>query len=35
MLLAAQTLNKDMIFVTNNVGEFKKVEGLRIEYWSA
>lgn len=35
MLLAAQALNKEMIFVTNNVKEFKRVEGLRIEDWSA
>lgn len=34
MLLAAQALNKDMIFVTNNVKEFRRVEGLRIEDWS-
>lgn len=34
MLLAAQTLNKDMIFVTNNAREFERVEGLRIEDWS-
>lgn len=35
MLLAAQALNKNMIFVTNNIKEFKKVEGLRIGDWSA
>lgn len=34
MLLAAQALNKEIIFVTNNVKEFKKVDGLRIEDWS-
>lgn len=34
MLLAAQALNKDMIFVTNNVKEFEGVKGLRIEDWS-
>jgi len=34
MLLAAQALNKDMIFVTNNVKEFERVEELRIEDWS-
>lgn len=34
MLLAAQALNKEMIFVTNNVDEFKRVKGLRIEDWS-
>lgn len=34
MLLAAQALNKEFIFVTNNVKELKKVDGLRIEDWS-
>jgi tRNA(fMet)-specific endonuclease VapC len=34
MLLAAQALRTDMIFVTNNVGEFSRIEGLRIEDWS-
>ena len=34
MLLAAQALNKELIFVTNNVKEFEKVKGLKIEDWS-
>lgn len=34
MLLAAQAINKDLTFVTNNVKEFKRVEGLKIEDWS-
>jgi len=34
MLLAAQALGKDLIFVTNNVDEFSRVDGLRIEDWS-
>ncbi len=34
MLLAAQAINKDMIFITNNVNEFKRIEGLKIEDWS-
>jgi len=34
MLLAAQALSNDLIFVTNNIKEFKRVEGLRIEDWS-
>lgn len=34
MLLAAQALCKELIFVTNNVNEFKRVEGLIIEDWS-
>ncbi|MGC9311535.1 MAG: type II toxin-antitoxin system tRNA(fMet)-specific endonuclease VapC [Sediminispirochaetaceae bacterium] len=34
MLLAAQAISKEMIFVTNNVKEFNRIEGLRIEDWS-
>jgi tRNA(fMet)-specific endonuclease VapC len=34
MLLAAQALNNKMIFITNNVKEFERVEGLEIEDWS-
>ena len=34
MLLAAQALSKDYIFVTNNVDEFERVEGFKIENWS-
>jgi len=34
MLLAAQALAKDFIFVTNNVDEFNRVDGLKIEDWS-
>jgi tRNA(fMet)-specific endonuclease VapC len=34
MLLAAQAINKDLIFVTNNVEEFNRVEGIKIEDWS-
>jgi tRNA(fMet)-specific endonuclease VapC len=34
MLLAAQALNKDLVFVTNNVAECSRVEGLKIEDWS-
>jgi len=34
MLLAAQALNKELIFVTNNVKEFKRVKRLKIEDWS-
>ena len=34
MLLAAQAINKDMIFITNNVKEFKRIEELKIEDWS-
>ena len=34
MLLAAQAINKDMIFITNNVREFNRIEGLKVEDWS-
>lgn len=34
MLLAAQAINKDMIFITNNVSEFNRIEGLKVEDWS-
>jgi len=34
MFLAAQALNKEFIFVTNNVKEFERVKGLKIEDWS-
>lgn len=34
LLLAAQALSRDLIFVTNNVREFRRVEGLRVENWA-
>ena len=34
MLLAAQAISKELIFVTNNVGEFKRIDGLKIEDWT-
>ena len=34
MLLAAQALRTNMIFVTNNVGEFSRIKELKIEDWS-
>jgi tRNA(fMet)-specific endonuclease VapC len=34
MLLAAQALANELIFVTNNTDEFKRVAGLKIEDWS-
>lgn len=34
MLLAAQALSKELIFVTNNASEFERVEGLQMEDWS-
>jgi tRNA(fMet)-specific endonuclease VapC len=34
MLLAAQSISKNLIFVTNNTNEFKRIENLKIEDWS-
>jgi tRNA(fMet)-specific endonuclease VapC len=34
MLLAAQALSNHMIFVTNNVKEFERVDDLKIEDWA-
>lgn len=34
LLLAAQGISNNMILVTNNIKEFERVEGLRIEDWS-
>jgi len=33
MLIAAQALNRELIIVTNNKREFKKIEGLSVENW--
>ena len=33
MLIAAHALSRDLIVVTNNVKEFSRVEGLKIENW--
>lgn len=33
LLIAAHALSQDMILVTDNVAEFSRVEGLRIENW--
>ena len=33
MLIAAQALSRDLITVTNNEREFKKIEGLSVENW--
>lgn len=34
MLLATQAISKELIFVTNNVDEFKRIDGLTIEDWT-
>jgi len=33
LLLAAQAKTKKLILVTNNVKEFERIEGLKIENW--
>lgn len=33
MLIAAHALSRRLILVTNNAGEFSRVEGLRLENW--
>lgn len=33
VLIAGQALARGLILVTNNVGEFSRVEGLRVEDW--
>ena len=34
MQIAAQAISKDLILVTNNVKEFERVDGLKIENWT-
>ncbi|ANK94892.1 MULTISPECIES: type II toxin-antitoxin system VapC family toxin [Rhizobium] len=34
VLIAAQARSRDLVLVTNNVGEFQRVEGLRVEDWT-
>ena len=34
LMIAAQALSADLTLVTNNVGEFQRVEGLRVEDWT-
>lgn len=34
MLLAAQAISKDLILVTNNTGEFKRIKSLKLENWA-
>ena len=33
MLIGAQVLSNDLTLVTNNVKEFKRIEGIRLENW--
>jgi tRNA(fMet)-specific endonuclease VapC len=34
VLIAGQAKARDLILVTNNVGEFSRVDGLRVEDWT-
>ena len=34
MLLAAQAISKDLIFVTNNTKEFERIEKIKLENWA-
>ena len=33
ILLAGQALARDLILVTNNIREFRRVKGLKLEDW--
>jgi tRNA(fMet)-specific endonuclease VapC len=35
LLIAAQTKSRNLILVTNNEKEFRRVEGLKIENWAS
>ena len=35
VLIAGQAKHRGLILVTNNVGEFQRVEDLRLENWTA
>ncbi len=33
MMIAGHALSRDLVVVTNNIKEFRKVKGLKIENW--
>ncbi len=35
MLIAAHALSRELILITNNTGEFSRIERLRVENWAA
>ncbi|PDT10957.1 type II toxin-antitoxin system VapC family toxin [Rhizobium sp. M1] len=35
VLIAAQAKTRDLVLITNNVGEFRRVDGLDVEDWTA
>jgi len=34
MLLAAQAISNDLIFVTNNTKEFERIKNIKLENWT-
>jgi tRNA(fMet)-specific endonuclease VapC len=34
VLIAGQAISRGFVLVTNNTGEFARVEGLRLEDWT-
>lgn len=34
LLIAGQALARNMVLVTNNIGEFERVDGLRVQDWT-
>ncbi|MDK4732108.1 type II toxin-antitoxin system VapC family toxin [Rhizobium sp. CNPSo 3490] len=34
VLIAAQAKTRDLVLISNNVGEFRRVDGLRVENWT-
>jgi tRNA(fMet)-specific endonuclease VapC len=34
VLIAAQARTRDLVLVTNNVGKFRRVDGLLVEDWT-